>query len=269
MRAPTGIQLLLDGVWDLGSSGGSWSPAGCGCRRSCGCEQRSTRTEAERPQLADHDGNIWASTPVSDVRPSRNQSAIPSGSSAVTLNELWALAIDHVEHARESASSAAVTDTNAAYLYKVGTIANLMLMQHRVTAVVGQHDMGRLLELLNAHNLTDLNALAEGIRRSVLRTEGVFFPCDDPILGGCLPTWDCFQTFLDADWGSVYWGDCDLGWSAKGPDCICVQHHAPWWSVVAAGVAVFLLPKTPAVLKKALQVLRGLAPATGRAIVGC
>jgi hypothetical protein len=38
MRAPAGIALLSDGTWDCGSSGGEWSPGGCGCGSNGSCE---------------------------------------------------------------------------------------------------------------------------------------------------------------------------------------------------------------------------------------
>lgn len=77
MRAPAGIELLSDGTWDCGSTGGEWSPGGCGCgsNGSCGCGGscggcggdggcggKSTGGAGEAPRLADYDGEIWASS---------------------------------------------------------------------------------------------------------------------------------------------------------------------------------------------------------------
>lgn len=83
MRAPAGIELLSDGTWDCGSSGGSWSGVECGCGSggSCGCggacgcsgapkpppkcgarsaSKVAPRAETSAPRLIDYDGEILA-----------------------------------------------------------------------------------------------------------------------------------------------------------------------------------------------------------------
>lgn len=69
MRAPAGIELLPDGTWDCGSTGGEWSPGGCGCGSggSCGCKGevgscggKKSGGGGQAPRLPDYDGEIWA-----------------------------------------------------------------------------------------------------------------------------------------------------------------------------------------------------------------
>lgn len=78
MRAPAGIELHSDGAWDCGSTGGEWSPGGCGCGSggecscggSCGCKGEggscgggSSGGGSKMPHLPDYDGQIWAKPP--------------------------------------------------------------------------------------------------------------------------------------------------------------------------------------------------------------
>lgn len=69
MRAPAGIELLPDGTWDCGSTGGEWLPGGCGCGSggSCGCKGEVGSCSGKKsgggrqaPRLPDYDGEIWA-----------------------------------------------------------------------------------------------------------------------------------------------------------------------------------------------------------------
>lgn len=81
MRATAGIALLPDGTWNCGSTGGEWSPGGCGCGsggscgcgRSCGCRRAGSESGAcahsargEGPRWVDYDGDLLARTPMQD-----------------------------------------------------------------------------------------------------------------------------------------------------------------------------------------------------------
>lgn len=80
MRAPAGMELLSEGLWNHGSVSGEWSPGGCGCGSgepcscggSCGCKGEGGgscgggKPSGEVPLLPDYDGEIWAS-PVGAV----------------------------------------------------------------------------------------------------------------------------------------------------------------------------------------------------------
>lgn len=90
MRAPAGIELLTDGTWDCGSTGGEWSPGGCGCSSggSCGCGGScggcgveggcgGKPSTGEAPRLPDYDGEIWASPVRATIDRSSSDQATP------------------------------------------------------------------------------------------------------------------------------------------------------------------------------------------------
>lgn len=90
MRAPAGIELLTDGTWNCGSTGGEWSPGGCGCGSggSCGCGGScggcggeggcgGKPSTGEAPRLADYDGEIWASPVRATIDRSSSGQATP------------------------------------------------------------------------------------------------------------------------------------------------------------------------------------------------
>lgn len=90
MRAPASIELLSDGTWECGSTGGEWSPGGCGCGSggSCGCGGScggcggeggcgAKSGTGEAPRLDDYVGEIWASPARANIDRAPSSQATP------------------------------------------------------------------------------------------------------------------------------------------------------------------------------------------------